>query len=136
VLLTERTSQVDDFAARLNGLVKHIVVLKGVWKRNNVPRWPNNCQPFRITKSKFSWRQGATSAKALTMPDWTRFFSHANFLAWNFATICVGRLHRLHNGKVEVIVYDYVDGCVPVFSAMNSKRVCGYEAVGYLIQDD
>ena len=28
VLLTERTSQVDEFASRLTGLVKHIVVLK------------------------------------------------------------------------------------------------------------
>jgi hypothetical protein len=29
ILLTERTGQVDEFAARLTGLVKHIVVLKG-----------------------------------------------------------------------------------------------------------
>jgi superfamily II DNA or RNA helicase len=29
ILLTERTSQVDEFASRLTGLVKHIVVLKG-----------------------------------------------------------------------------------------------------------
>ena len=34
----------------------------------------------------------------------------------------VGRLHRLHDSKREVIVYDYVDGCVPVFSAMYSTR--------------
>ena len=47
----------------------------------------------------------------------------------------VGRLHRLYDSKREVIVYDYVDGCVPVFSAMYSKRVRGYEAVGYQIQD-
>ena len=38
--------------------------------------------------------------------------------------------------KREVIVYDYVDGCVPVLSAMYSKRVRGYEAVGYSIQDE
>ena len=48
----------------------------------------------------------------------------------------VGRLHRLHDSKREVIVYDYVDGCVPVLSSMYSKRVRGYEAVGYSIQDD
>jgi superfamily II DNA or RNA helicase len=47
----------------------------------------------------------------------------------------VGRLHRLHDNKREVIVYDYVDGCVPVLSAMYSKRVHGYEAIGYVIQD-
>ena len=48
----------------------------------------------------------------------------------------VGRLHRLHDSKREVIVYDYVDGGVPVLSAMYSKRVRGYEAVGYQILDD
>src|ERR1700689_2318315 len=47
----------------------------------------------------------------------------------------VGRLHRLQDNKREVIVYDYVDGCVPVLSAMYAKRVRGYEAVGYEIQD-
>ena len=30
--------------------------------------------------------------------------------------ICWPRSHRLHADKREVIVYDYVDGCVPVFS--------------------
>jgi len=29
ILLTERTSQIDEFAGRLNGLVKHVLVLKG-----------------------------------------------------------------------------------------------------------
>jgi superfamily II DNA or RNA helicase len=48
----------------------------------------------------------------------------------------VGRLHRMHGSKREVIVYDYVDGAVPVLSAMYSKRVRGYEAVGYQIQQD
>jgi hypothetical protein len=45
------------------------------------------------------------------------------------------RLHRLHDTKREVVVYDYVDGSVPILSAMYSKRVRGYEAVGYQIQD-
>jgi superfamily II DNA or RNA helicase len=47
----------------------------------------------------------------------------------------VGRPHRLHDSKREVVVYDYVDGCVPVLSAMYSNRVRGYEAVGYQIKD-
>jgi len=48
----------------------------------------------------------------------------------------VGRLHRLHDSKREVIVYDYVDDGVPVFSAMYAKRVRGYEAVGYVIREN
>jgi superfamily II DNA or RNA helicase len=48
----------------------------------------------------------------------------------------VGRLHRLHDNKREVIVYDYMDGTVPVLCKMYEKRVRGYQAVGYKIQED
>lgn len=47
----------------------------------------------------------------------------------------IGHRHRLHGNKREVIVYDFVDGCVPVLSAVDSQGVRGYEAVGYQIQD-
>jgi superfamily II DNA or RNA helicase len=136
VLLTERTSQVDDFAARLNGLVKHIVVLKGgmgAKQRRAVAKQmaaiPNNEERVLLATGRYIG-EGFDDARLdtlfLAMP-----------ISWR-GTLqqYVGRLHRLHDGKLEVIVYDYVDGCVPVFSAMYSKRVRGYEAVGYMIQDE
>ena len=45
----------------------------------------------------------------------------------------VGRLHRLHDGKREVRVYDYADLNVPMLSRMFDRRCRGYEAVGYTI---
>ncbi len=44
-----------------------------------------------------------------------------------------GRLHRLHEGKREVRVYDYADLDVPMLSRMFDKRCRGYEAIGYEI---
>jgi len=46
----------------------------------------------------------------------------------------VGRLHRLHEHKREVRVYDYADLNVPMLSRMFDQRGKGYEAVGYSIQ--
>jgi len=46
----------------------------------------------------------------------------------------VGRLHRLHDNKRVVQVYDYVDIQVPTLMRMYKKRVKGYEAIGYSIQ--
>ena len=46
----------------------------------------------------------------------------------------VGRLHREHQGKAEVRVYDYVDGNVPVLARMAAKRPVGYKALGYTIE--
>jgi very-short-patch-repair endonuclease len=46
----------------------------------------------------------------------------------------VGRLHRLHDGKREVRVYDYADLNVPMLAKMFDRRCQGYEAAGYAIQ--
>jgi very-short-patch-repair endonuclease len=45
----------------------------------------------------------------------------------------VGRLHRLHEAKREVRVYDYADLDVPMLARMFDRRCRGYEAVGYTI---
>jgi superfamily II DNA or RNA helicase len=46
----------------------------------------------------------------------------------------VGRLHREHDGKREVVVYDYVDRAVPVLARMAAKREKGYKALGYVLE--
>jgi superfamily II DNA or RNA helicase len=45
----------------------------------------------------------------------------------------VGRLHREHHAKREVIVYDYVDSGVPMLARMALKRQAGYRTLGYQI---
>ncbi|WP_291866102.1 hypothetical protein [Bradyrhizobium sp.] len=46
----------------------------------------------------------------------------------------VGRLHRQHEGKTEVLVVDYVDEAVPLLARMAVKRRAGYRALGYTIE--
>jgi hypothetical protein len=46
-----------------------------------------------------------------------------------------GRLHRIHPGKTEVRIYDYVDRQVPLFQRMFEKRLRGYRAIGYARDD-
>ena len=46
-----------------------------------------------------------------------------------------GRLHRLHNSKKEVIIYDYVDVNVPVADRMYERRMNGYRAIGYEVAE-
>jgi len=42
-----------------------------------------------------------------------------------------GRLHRLHDRKREVVIYDYADLGVTVLAKMFEKRRRGYKAIGY-----
>jgi superfamily II DNA or RNA helicase len=46
----------------------------------------------------------------------------------------VGRLHRRHDGKVDALVFDYVDEHVPILARMAAKRRSGYRALGYRIE--
>jgi superfamily II DNA or RNA helicase len=47
----------------------------------------------------------------------------------------VGRLHRLHDSKKVVEVYDYVDSSIPMLARMFDKRLQGYRALGYSIHE-
>jgi hypothetical protein len=47
----------------------------------------------------------------------------------------VGRLHRLHENKKEVLVYDYADTLVPMLARMYKKRTVGYSSLGYILAE-
>jgi len=47
----------------------------------------------------------------------------------------VGRLHRMHEGKKVVQVYDYVDTDVPMLARMFEKRLKGYRVIGYELEN-
>jgi len=134
ILLTERTSQVDEFAARIAALVKNVVVLKGGMGAK---------QRRAVAEQLKSIPDGEERALLATGRYIGEGFDDARldtlFLAMPISwrgTLqqYVGRLHRLHENKREVIVYDYVDDAEPVLSKMYSKRVRGYQAVGYVIR--
>lgn len=42
-----------------------------------------------------------------------------------------GRLNRDYEGKKNVIIYDYVDGHIPIFDKMYAKRLKAYKQIGY-----
>ena len=46
----------------------------------------------------------------------------------------VGRFHRQHAGKTEILVVDYVDDLVPILARMAAKRRSGYRALGYRVE--
>jgi len=44
-----------------------------------------------------------------------------------------GRLHRQHDMKKEVVIFDYADVRIPILDRMFRKRLHGYDAIGYHI---
>ena len=71
----------------------------------------------------------------MTTRGWTRYSSPS--ISWK-GTLqqYVGRLHRLHDNKRFVQVYDYVDNYVLMLARMYERRLKGYSTIGYVIEQE
>jgi len=47
-----------------------------------------------------------------------------------------GRLHRIHDRKKVVVIYDFVDLDVPILDRIYDRRIKGYRSIGDEIEDE
>jgi superfamily II DNA or RNA helicase len=133
LLLTERTDHLQLLLEKLVQRVPNVFVMKGGMGKkqrdalaSEISAVPED-QPRVIIATGRYIGEGFDDARLdtlfLAMP-----------ISWR-GTLqqYVGRLHRLHEDKHIVRVYDYVDACVPVLNRMYEKRVRAYKAVGYTL---
>lgn len=131
ILLTERKDHLEYFEARLRKFARHLVVLQGgmsAARRRTVAEQlasiPDDEERLVLATGRYIG-EGFDDARLDTL-----------FLAlpvsWKGTLIQYsGRLHRLHPGKEEVRIFDYVDPQVPMLLRMFEKRLRGYRAIGY-----
>ena len=131
LLLTERKDHLDYFADRLARVARHLVILRGGMGaradravRAQLAAIPPNEERILLATGRYVG-EGFDDARLDTL-----------FLAlpvsWKGTLVqYTGRLHRLHPGKREVRIFDYVDREVPVLLRMFEKRLRGYRAIGY-----
>jgi len=135
ILLTERRDHLDHFAERLAKFTRHLVVLHGGMtaraRRDAVAQLaaiPDDEERLLLATGRYAG-EGFDDARLDTL-----------FLAlpisWKGTLVqYTGRLHRLHPGKREVQIYDYVDRDVPALRRMFEKRLRGYRAMGYTLEE-
>lgn len=133
LLLTSRTEHLGRLEGRLGELCQHVFTLKGgmgIKQRKQMAESLSVVAPQdpRLILATGSYLgEGFDDARLdtlfLTMP-----------ISWR-GTLqqYVGRLHRLHENKKEVVVYDYADLRVPMLARMYKKRLAGYSSLGYLV---
>lgn len=133
IVLTERKDHLEYLLQRFSGFAKNIVVLRGGMSTKD-----RKAAQTALTVADDKERlilatgryigEGFDDARLdtlfLTMP-----------IAWK-GTLAqyVGRLHRRHDEKKDVLVVDYVDSSVPVLARMAAKRRTGYRALGYVME--
>ncbi|MDR3611875.1 MAG: DEAD/DEAH box helicase family protein [Ignavibacteriaceae bacterium] len=135
LVLTERREHMKQLYDLILPVVKNVFLLEagiGKKRRSVVEEKMKNIPPNEprviISTGKYigeGFDDPRLDTLFLTMP-----------ISWK-GTIAqyAGRLHRAHHLKNEVIVYDYVDSNSRMFLKMFSKRIKGYRAIGYEVED-
>ncbi len=130
VILTERRDHLEYFRTRLEKFTRNLVVLYGgmnATERRTADagmKRPDTEERLVLATGRYlgeGFDDASLDTLFLTMP-----------ISWK-GTLAqyVGRLHREHHAKREVIVYDYVDSGVPMLARMALKRQSGYRSLGY-----
>ena len=131
ILLTERKDHLEYFASRLERVAGHLVVLQGGMGakadrevRARLAAIPPDQERLVLATGRYVG-EGFDDARLDTL-----FLALP--VAWKGTIVqYAGRLHRLHPGKREVRIFDYVDREVPMLLRMFDKRLRGYRAIGY-----
>lgn len=133
LVLTERNDHLDALAARLSGVVRHVVVLRGGMGRKESQSVADRLAQIRSDEERVLLATGKYIGEGFDDPRLDTLFVTLP-ISWR-GTVAqyAGRLHRLYDGKREVRVYDYADLDVPMLARMFDRRCRGYEAVGYTI---
>ncbi|MGB2831396.1 MAG: DEAD/DEAH box helicase family protein [Methylotenera sp.] len=131
LVLTERKDHLFLLAEQLKGCTEHIITLyggMGVKQRRlemeKLTNLPAGTSRLIIATGKLigeGFDDPQLDTLFLTMP-----------ISWR-GTLqqYAGRLHRLHDGKKVVQIYDYIDENIPVLMRMFDKRMKGYRVMGY-----
>ena len=132
VILTERRDHLEYLRTRFERFTRNLVVLYGgmnASERRSAEaglKVADNEERLVLATGRYlgeGFDDRSLDTLFLTMP-----------ISWK-GTLAqyVGRLHREHHAKREVIVYDYIDSAVPTLARMAFKRQTGYRSLGYSI---
>jgi superfamily II DNA or RNA helicase len=136
LLLTGRTEHLLYFAAKLDGASKHVFVLKGGMGKKQRRATAAALAAVPENESRVILETGSYIGEGFDDARLDTLFL-AMPISWK-GTLqqYVGRLHRLHDHKKFVQVYDYVDNYVPMLARMYERRLKGYSAIGYVIEEE
>ena len=131
VLLTERKDHLDILAERLQGEVKHLIVLSGRLSAKERRETMAKLAAVPDGEVRLIAATGRYLGEGFDDPRLDTLMLAMPF-SWKGTTVqYAGRLHREHPGKQEVRIYDYIDANVPKLLRMHKKRMRAFRDIGY-----
>lgn len=134
IVITERIDHVTKLEDRFSGFTKNLIVLTGELSKKEATKRLKKLDDLSDDEERLVIATGKYIGEG---------FDHARLdtlfltmpISWK-GTLqqYVGRLHRLHENKTIVKVYDYVDQNEPILVRMYENREVGYKTLGYIVK--
>ncbi len=133
LVLTERTAHLAELATALAGLADQLIILRGGLGARDLRAASAALKNPSATGTRILLATGRFIGEGFDDARLDTLFL-AMPVSWR-GTVAqyAGRLHRLHDEKREVRIYDYADLDCPMLAKMLDRRCAGYEAIGYTI---
>jgi len=131
VLLTERRNHLDLLSARLGPLVRNMIVLKGGMGIRQRSAASEEMTRIQDEEERLILATGRYLGEGFDDARLDTLFL-ALPVSWKgILAQYAGRLHRIHDAKSEVIIFDYADLDIPMLAKMFGRRCVGYRDIGY-----
>lgn len=136
IVLTERKEHIQTLEEMLNDHIEHLAVLHGgvrMKRRREILEELRNCSE---NTPKVLLATGSYVGEGFDDPRLDTLFITMPISFKGKMVQYAGRLHRQHQGKNNVCIYDYVDSRVSVLERMYQKRLKSYKAMGYVMSGE
>lgn len=134
LLLTERIQHLEWFANKLSPLVEHLFILRGGMKKLDRKNVLQAIMDLPNEATRLILATGSYIGEGFDDPKLDTLFITLPISWQGTLQQYVGRLHRVHDQKKDIMVYDYVDFNVPMLEKMYQKRLKKYCAMGYNVE--
>lgn len=133
LVLTERTQHLQLLAKELEGTVKNLFVFRGGLGKRQINELRRKLEAVPQEEQRVVLATGKYIGEGFDDSRLDTLFL-AMPISWR-GTLeqYAGRLHRAHQGKSMVQIYDYVDIEIEKLYRMFKKRQLGYKKIGYKI---
>lgn len=135
LILTERKEHLKILEQMLHGFVDNLIVLHGGIKTKERKEIFENLKDCDENKSKAILAIGAYIGEGFDEQRLDTLFMAMPISFKGKVVQYLGRLHREHKDKKNILIYDYVDQKVSVLARMYQKRLKTYAAMGYEINN-
>lgn len=133
VVLSKYKEHSEKLYERLREYADHVFLMTGNNSKKEHKKILEQLHQVDATETVILIATGSLIGEGFDYPRLDTLFMAMPVSFESIVTQYAGRLNRDYAGKENVIVYDYVDGHIPMFDNMYAKRLKAYKQIGYEI---